>query len=599
MTVSASIPAAVISMAVLKLFKESNILEYNVAQTCASAGESLAAGVVFTLPAMVLLGYWNTFDYTWVCAIAGVGGLLGVLFSVPLRRSLIVEEALKFPEGTAIGELLRIVARLGVGVKRLAIAATLGALTKLAETGFHLWPGAIQSAGYAGSSTIGYVGSNLSAALISVGYIVGLNVALLVFLGGAISWQLAIPIYSTFFLESDPALAAQFAAGASAENLAWAIWNTKIRYLGVGAMLIGGIWTLLSLRGSLLSGIRSGLRPRTGHTEAGYDHTQHDAPMRLVMWCVAACVVPVYLICQSIIGTVGVAAAMTVFVMTTAFLFASVAGYMAGVVGSSSNPVSGMTIATIVFASLLLWLMGGDAASGPAAALLIGAVVCSSAAISGDNLQDLKAGRLIGATPWRQQVMQIVGVVSAVLVMAPFLNLLVDAYGIGAPTDEHPNPLLAPQANLMASVVDGIFGGGLPWGMVAMGVLIGAVCIAADEFLKARGSGWRAPVLAVAVGTYLPLGVSVPILVGGLVAHFAARYNRRQGGDVEGRARQGMLVACGLITGEALLGIFMAIPIVLTGDRFVFALGIELPAVVGLVAVLGLVGYLYRAATRD
>ena len=600
MTVSASIPAAVISMAILKLFKESNILENNIVQTAASAGESLAAGVIFTLPALIILGYWNVFSYPWVTAIAGLGGLLGVLFTIPLRRSLIVEEQLAYPEGTATAEVLKVGAAPGQGAKLLAIAAVLGALTKLAETGLRLWAGAIQTAGYVGSSTIAYVGMNLSPALISVGFIVGLNIAVLVFLGGAISWYLAIPIYSGLYLDTDPALAAEFAAGTGAADLAFAIWTSKIRYLGVGAMLIGGIWALVSMRGSLLSGIRSGLQSRSNQTDAGYDHTQHDTPMKFVIWGVVAFVIPIFLIYQTIVGTLGVALAMTVIMVITGFLFSSVAAYMAGLVGSSNNPISGITIATILFTSLLLvWMMGPDAVSGPAAAIMVGAVVCSAAAIAGDNLQDLKTGYIVGATPWRQQIMQAVGVISAVLVMAPILNLLLQAYGLGAPTPEQPNALLAPQATLMASVAEGVFGAGLPWNMVAIGVLIGAIIIAADEVLKARGSTWRAPVLAVAVGIYLPLQLSTSILVGGLVAHFAQRYNRQQGGDMAGRARKGILVASGLITGEALIGIFMAIPIVVSGNPDVIALAVELPSIVGLVVIAGLVAYLYRVATRD
>ncbi|MDE0363742.1 MAG: oligopeptide transporter, OPT family, partial [Rhodospirillaceae bacterium] len=366
MTVSASIPAAVISMALLKLFRESNILENNIVQTAASAGESLAAGVIFTLPALIILGYWNVFSYPWVSVIAGLGGLLGVLFTIPLRRSLIVGEQLAYPEGTATAEVLKVGAAPGRGAKLLAIAAILGALTKFAETGLRLWASSIQAAGYLGSSTIAYVGMNLSPALISVGYIVGLNIAVLVFLGGAISWYVAIPIYSSLFLDSDPALAAQFAAGAGATDLAFAIWTSKIRYLGVGAMLIGGIWALISMRGSLLSGIRSGLRPRVSSTDAGYDHRQHDTPMTLVIWGVIAFVIPIFLLYQAIVDAVGLALAMTLIMVITGFLFSSVAAYMAGLVGSSNNPISGITIATILFTSLLLvWLMGGDAVSGP------------------------------------------------------------------------------------------------------------------------------------------------------------------------------------------------------------------------------------------
>lgn len=601
MTVSASIPAAVISMAVLRLFKDSNILENNIVQTAASAGESIAAGVIFTIPALIILGYWNVFDYMWVTVIAGLGGLLGVLFTIPLRRSLIVEEQLKYPEGTATAEVLKVGAAPGQGAKILALAGILGAATKLIETGFRLWAGTAQAATYVGTSTIAYVGMNLSPALVSVGYIVGLNIAVLVFLGGAISWYVAIPVYSTWLLDSDPALAAQFAGGMPAGDLAFSIWTSQIRYLGVGAMLIGGIWALISMRGSLVSGIVSGLRAEASHsTAATYDHTQHDTPMRLVFIGIAVFIVPIFVVYQTIVANIGIALAMTIVMVIAGFLFSSVAAYMAGLVGSSNNPISGITIATILFTSLLLfWLMGGEALDGPAAAIMVGAVVCCAAAIAGDNLQDLKAGYIVGATPWKQQVMQGVGVLSAVLVMAPILNLLLQAYGIGVPTAEQPDALLAPQATLMASVAEGVFGAGLPWGMIGAGAGVGAVIIALDEYLKHSGGAWRAPVLAVAVGIYLPLELSTAILLGGLIAYAANRRAEASAGDSALAKRNGMLFASGLITGEALIGIAMAVPIVLTGNPDVIAIDAGVPSIVGLLVIAALAGWLYRVGSKS
>jgi putative OPT family oligopeptide transporter len=591
LTVSASIPAAVLSMAILRLFRNSNILENNIVQTAASAGESLAAGVIFTFPALIILDYWNAFDYVWVSVVAGLGGLLGVLFTIPLRRSLIVEQQLPFPEGTATAEVLRAGDDRG-GARMIGIAGLIGGLTKFCETGFGLWAATAQAAGYAGRSTIGYVGANLSPALIGVGYIVGLNVAVLVCMGGAISWYLAIPIYSTWFLDTDAALAGQFAAGASAADLAGAIWTSKIRYLGVGAMLVGGIWALFSMRGSLWSALGGGLQRES---REALQPTEHDTPMRWVLVGVAVFVVPIAALYYLIVGYAGAAFAMTLVMIVAGFLFSSVAAYMAGLVGSSQNPVSGVTIATILFASLLLVVvLGRDAGVGPAAAIMVGAVVCCAAAIGGDNMQDLKAGYLVGATPWKQQLMQAVGVISAVLVMAPVLNLLLEAYGFGAPTAEQPNALPAPQATLMASVAEGVFGVGLPWGMVLSGAGIGILIIVLDEYLRATQRAWRAPVLAVAVGLYLPLELSVPILAGGLIAHAVGRSGRGRGS-----ARAGVLFAAGLITGEALLGIALAVPIVITGDADVLTLGLELPPVVGIVVVAAIAAALYRVAARQ
>jgi len=594
LTVSASIPSAVISMAVLRMWRNSNILENNMVQSIASSGEAIAAGVIFTFPALILLGYWHVFDYWWVTVIAGVGGLLGVLFTIPLRRALIVEQQLAFPEGTATVEVLKVGDSPTRGAAYLGLAAAVGAAIKIGETGFRLWSGTAQAAAYVGKSTILYAGTNLSPALLGVGYIVGLNIAVLVFIGGALSWYVAIPIYSTWFLASDTALAAQHAAGALPADLAGAIWSTKIRYLGVGAMLIGGVWTLFSLRASLVAGIRSGLAATRQRGGAVADHRERDAPMRLVLVCIVLFVIPIYFLYHAIVGTVGVALALTGVMVLAAFLFSAVGGYLAGIVGSSNSPISGITMATILLTSLLLLgLMGGDAPTAPAAAILVGAVVCCAASIGGDNLQVLKTGYLLGATPWRQQLGQSLGVISAVVFMAPILNLLLNAYGIGARTPEHPNALLAPQANLMASVALGVLRGGLPWGMIAAGTVVGAVIIAIDVYLERSRAGWRAPVLAVAVGIYLPLELSIPILTGGIIAFLAARRLPR-GADVH--AGYGVLFAAGLITGEAMIGILMAIPIYLTKNPDVFALPFQVPSVVALLIVAGVAALLYRVA---
>jgi putative OPT family oligopeptide transporter len=285
------------------------------------------------------------------------------------------------------------------------------------------------------------------------------------------------------------------------------------------------------------------------------------------------------------------------------FLFCSVSAYMAGLVGSSNNPVSGITICTILFAAVvLMFLMGRDAALGPVAAIMIGAVVCCAACIGGDNLQDLKCGYIVGATPWRQQVMLAIGAASSALVMAPVLNLLLKAYGIGVPTPEHPDPLLAPQATLMASVARGMFGGQLPWDMVAIGAVIGAAIIAWDLWLKRRGATFRAPVLAVAVGIYLPLELSVPIFVGGLIAHLVERRLGVAGASDDGERakRNGMLFAAGLITGEALMGILIAIPIVSSGRGDVLALpsNLQFGEWFGLAIVGALAVWLYATGSR-
>ena len=602
MTVSASIPAAVISMGILRLFRTSNILENNIVQTAASAGESLAAGVIFTIPALVLLGAWSRFDYWEVTMIAGFGGVLGVAFSIPLRRALIVEQPLRFPEGVATAEVLKVGEEGGKGVGYVAAAGGVGALFKLGGLGLHLWPETIAWARRAGGS-VAYLGTNLSPALVGVGYIVGLNIAVLIFLGGVINWWIAIPLLAP--------TSGELAPGASAEELAGAIWSARTRYLGVGAMLVGGLWALVKLRTSLVSGVRSGIaayrKLRAGGEAA--ERTEVDTPMQWVGVALVLSVVPLLLIFRYFTGDWAVAAVMAGAMLVAGFLFAAVAGYMAGLVGSSNNPISGVTIATLLVSSLLLLLlMGAGNAAGPAAAIFIAAVVACAAAISGDNLQDLKAGHVLGATPWKQQVMQVVGVAAAAVVIAPVLSLLLEAYGIGPATPENPGSLQAPQASLMAAVAAGVFGGELPWDMVGWGMAIAVAVILLDLWLERRGSAFRTPVLAVAVGIYLPLELEVPIFLGGLLAWAAGRVYTRstlRGGHqdqapiAEAKTvgeRHGLLFAAGLITGEALIGILMAVPIVLSGRADVLALGLPPQAWLGVALLAVVMVGLYRVA---
>ncbi|MDP9082711.1 MAG: oligopeptide transporter, OPT family [Pseudomonadota bacterium] len=598
-TVATAIPAAVISMAVLPLFGRSNILENNIVATGASAGSSIAAGAIFTLPALILLHHWATFDYWWTLAIAGLGGLLGVLFSVPLRRTLIIEQKLRFPEGIAAAAVLKVGANPGVGAKFLAIASIVGGAFKLVTSGLRLLPETFTATSFVGQRGIAFFGYGFSPALLAVGYIVGLNVAILIAAGGLFSWWVAIPLFNVYF-NHDPLLL-QKLVGLDAEDAAFAIWRAQIRYIGVGCMLTGALWALWSLRTSLWSAIRSGLQVGT-RTDGEVPHTERDLPMGAVLICIALFVVPLFVLYYLVVGSIGVALSMAVIMIVAGFLFSSVSGYMAGLVGSSNNPVSGITICTILFASLvIMWLLGGKSAVGAVAVVLIGAVVCNAAAVAGDNLQDLKAGQLVGATPWRQQVMLCIGVVVSAAVMAPVMNVLLFAYGIGEPAHAGVKALPAPQANLVKSVAEGMFGGTLPTGMIAIGALIGASIIMFDLYLKRRGSRWSAPVLAVAVGIYLPLDVSTPILAGGIVAELVSRWHvkHNEAGDHEQLKQNGMLFAAGLITGEALVGIFIAMCIWISKNPNVLSMPSELPGGKWLAALV-LIGFCYgifRAGT--
>jgi len=604
MTIASAIPSAVVSMAVLKLLGHGGILENNIVQTGGSAGSSTATGIIFTVPALVMLGAWNDYRYGWVFAFAALGGVLGVLFSVPLRRALIVDQKLAFPEGTAAAEVLRAGADPTRGAKLLSLAAAAGAVVKLAAAnGLRLIPDTAEAARYVGRG-IAYVGTNLSPALLGVGYICGINVGIVMLAGGIISWNVAVPIYSAYFLDGS-SLAASV-AGLSPEDAAGMLWSQRIRFLGVGAMLIGGLWTLVSLRGSLLAGIRSGFAAtrRARATEAAgsgdeIPDTERDMPMKYVLTGIVLVSLPLMLMYHSVVGSFLISIPMTLAMIVLAFLFCSVSGYMAGLVGSSNDPVSGMIISTILAASaMLLVLTHGNAVVGPVAAVMIGAAVCCALSVAGDNVQDLKCGQLVGATPWRQQLMLCIGVVTSAMVIAPVLNLLARAYGIGVPDAAHLHPLLAPQATMMAAVSKGLFGGSLPMNMLGIGALIGLAVIVLDEWLRRSGAGFRAPVLAVAVGIYLPQDLSVPIFVGGLLSYLARR-RRRAGGD-ESLAGRGMLFAAGMIAGESLTGVVLAIPIVASGRADVLALpaALQCGRGVGLAMYLALAALLYWIASR-
>ena len=543
MTISASIPAAIMSMGILRLFKNSNILENNIVQTAASAGESLAAGVIFTLPALLLIGYWNTISYWEVTKIAMVGGILGALFTVPLRRALILKARLRFPEGVATAAVLKTghetdVKKSQQSLKIIGISALVGGFVKLGELAFSVWSSALGGAVAIKGAIFG-MGASLSPSLFSVGYIVGRTIGILAFTGGLISWAVAIPIYSYLYgFEGDNYF--------ESANI---IWNAKIRYLGVGAMVVGGIWSVIQLAKPLIESIQLSLKTLQENSD-NVSLEERDLPINYVFIAILAMLVPISLTYFGIIGSWSSAVILSFVMLIFGFLFSAVAAYMAGVVGSSNNPISGVTIATILFSSLLIIsFFDIDSSKGAAAAILIGAVVCCAAAIGGDNLQDLKTGNIVGATPWKQQLMQLVGVVSAALTLGIVLTLLHEAYGIGS------SDLPAPQAVLMTNVANGVFQGNLEWGMIYAGAILGIVIIMIDQYQAFRKADFRVPILAVAIGIYLPIELTLPIFIGGMLNHFASKTASEEGKN------NGLLIASGLITGEALMAIFIAVPL--------------------------------------
>ncbi len=622
MTVSASVPAAVISMGIFRALRTGNILQNNAVQTAAASGEGLAAGAIFTLPALVVLGVWSRFSYLETTLIAGFGGILGVLFTIPLRRALIIDQPLQFPEGVATAEVLKVGAEGGGGVGILVLTGVLGAIFKVGATGLKLWAEVAAfttwiSGGSAKAATNGaaatkagvpaYFGINASPALLSVGYIVGFNVAIVIFAGAVMNRWIAVPLFAAFgdsskiiIDQAKHTTLAQALVDANALDAAELFHFKLTRFLGVGGMLVGGAWSLIKLRKSLLGGIQAGLEAYK-HVKAGkgssVPRTERDMPMNIILILIALSVIPLFFIFNHFVHSVGVSAVMAVVMLIAGFLFSAVASYMAGLVGSSNNPVSGITVSTILVSALLLLGLGLKSPAGPIAAILIGGVVCCAAAIGGDNLQDLKCGQLVGSTPWKQQVMQILGVVVAAFVMAPVLNILHEGYGIG-------KGLQAPQATLMGTTAFGVFEGGLPWLFIGIGAAIAVVVIAIDIVLEKRKAKFRIPVMAFAVGVYLPFELNVPIFLGGLIAFLVERYLHQTKASPERRGeveRMGLLAAAGFITGEALMGIAMAIPIAATGDKNVLTMAggkyadFKLPAI--LLVFVSLV-LLYKLALR-
>ena len=586
MTVSASIPAAVMSMIILRsLFKDVSILENNAVQTMASAGESLAAGVIFTVPAMLVIGLWDDIQWFDTLAIATLGGLLGTMFTIALRRLFIVEEALPYPEGVACREVLVAGEEGGEGALAIVYALGIGAIYGLMVKGFHVTHHTVEAAvGFLGTRL--YAGMDLSIALLSVGYIVGIRIASYIFLGGVIGFGLLVPMYGLIHgWPNSDTLVDGF----------YDIWASQIRYVGVGAMVVGGVYTLWSMRKTIITGLSKALI-KTEDGDAEQLRTEIDLPLdKVIMFC-GVLVIFTFLFYWWSTGSLGLALAGALFLAVVAFFFAAVAGYIAGVVGSSNSPVSGMTIATLLFTVALVWVVG-DLLLGLGreelmlATLLIAAVVASSAAIAGDVMQDLKTGHMVGATPWRQQIAEIIGVITGAIVIGPTLALLHNAFQISktacantnlnlpvADQYDCSNALFAPQAELIGAIIQGAFVGNLNLPMVTLGAMIAIVLI----YLKM-------PVMSVAIGIYLPLGLSVPIMLGGIISYFALRTAHYR---VDGRLdvlpskeamnaakeveNRGVLIGAGFIAGESILGVLIAVLIVLD---------INLPEIFGVVTL--------------
>ena len=556
MTVSASIPAAVVGMLVLRhLFKGGTILEANQVQTAASAGESLAAGIIFTMPALLLIGVWDSFDFWTTTIIAFTGGLLGILFMIPMRRVFVVDnDELPFPEGVACASVLRAADESGGEAMSVVQGGLIGASLKFAITFIGALKGSLEGAMLSGGR-IFFFGADISPALVGVGYIVRLNVAALIFIGGALGWLVCIPLLPELsaLIESVwPGHQGGAALEEGAVDAAWSIWSSKIRYVGVGAMVVGGIVSIVKVRHGLVRAIAE-LRGRFGHPSAEVEATDRDLPTGAIAGLSVLAVALITGVYFHFTQDVAITGVTTLIMVVMAFFFVAVASYIVGLVGNSNSPVSGMTITAVLFTGGMLSVLGFGGTSGMVATLGVAAIVCCAACTSGDVCNDLKTGSIVGATPQKQQIMQIVGVAFASLAMAPILQLLHEAFTIGS------RELPAPQAGLFAQLAEGFFGDRpLPWGMVALGAALGLAIQAIDAILERRKSSFRMHLMPVAVGMYLPFGLSVPILLGGLMAHLQGR-GTEPGEAMDRKLQRGVLFSSGIIAGEALVGVLIAI----------------------------------------
>jgi putative OPT family oligopeptide transporter len=593
MTVSAVIPGAVMAFAMLKPFKGS-ILEVNIGMMGAAAGEALAAGVIFTIPALVLLGTWTEIQYVETTIIALLGGLLGVLWMVPLRRALIIKTDLPFPEGIAVAAVLTTTVggeeaqkekKGGLAGIWLLIGVLTAALFKFGQVGLNIFKGAIHGITSFGKYNIGggenpgylYGGVAASPALLGVGWIIGPKIASFVFVGGLLGWVILSPLIALATgLPSPPLSNPQVYADVMSlgggdigtGSLIWGffeIWGTYIRYIGVGAMVVGGLYTIFKLRSNLASGLKEAVIGIRGGQVAAKKRTDRDLNFKFVFLAIGALTLPVFLIYGLISEMWALSAFMAVFAIVFAFIASAIAGYMAGLLGSSNNPISGVTVSVLLIVTLILLGFGITGSGAFGIAILIAAVICCAAAISGDVLQSMACGQMVGATPKNQQIAEIFGVLAAAPILAIVVQALDQAYHIGS------QDLAAPQAFLMSGIVRGVLTGEMVWPFILAGAVLAFVLILIDL-----------PVLPVAIGIYLPFTLSVPIFFGGIVRHFTNRQIERKYGSAEEEEisdwelavkqkdvkpkeriiRTGLLFTAGLIAGEALMGVTIAFLII-------------------------------------
>jgi putative OPT family oligopeptide transporter len=614
LTFSSSIPAAVMSMAILSVVRDSSILENNIVQTVASAAGTLSA-IIFVLPGLVIVGWWTGFPFWQSFLICASGGVLGVLFTIPLRRALVTNSDLPYPEGVAAAEVLRVgsdirgegtvdarEARLGLlavgyGAAASALLSLLGALrVAVTELAGVFRVGSAASSGYSVS---------WSLALFGAGHLVGLAVGMALFAGLVIAWVIAVPMLT---LQSP----APDAASLTAHTMG--IWRSQVRFIGAGVIAVAAIYTLAMLARPVAEGLVSTLRAnRTAAVSSMDDARDRDLSPSWIVALTFVCLVIAGVLAWHFAGNnalvssrLALTLAAVPFVFVVGFLIAGVAGYMAGLIGASNSPISGIGILGIVSCAALMSVVAAPTPESQRAlvafALFVTGIVFACATISNDNLQDLKTGQLVGASPLRQQVALIVGVIAGAAVIPSVLNLLAKAYGFaGAPNVNviSENPLPAPQATLISALAQGVIGGELEWGMIGIGGVVGAALIALDAILK-RTTRFTLPALAVGIGIYLPMSVTFAVVLGALVSHGYNGWAFRTAAPARAE-RMGTLVASGLIVGESLLGVLIAGLIVARANDAPLALFAEEPVfapLTGAAVFIGLVVALYRWLTR-
>jgi putative OPT family oligopeptide transporter len=611
LTVATSIPAAVISMAVLRSFRDSTIQENNIVQTIASAAGTLSA-IVFVLPGLIMVGWWTGFPYWLSVAVIAIGGILGVMYSVPLRRALVTGTDLPFPEGVAAAEVLKVGTGVG-GAEENRRGLMMIVWSSIASAAFAaLAQTRVLVADATQAFKVGTGGTaasaSLSMLLIGVGHLVGLTVGIAMFVGLLISWAYLVPHYTSLAVQP---------AGVDLGTFVNDVFRNKVRFIGAGTIGVAAIWTLLKIIGPILAGIRDALaasQARKAGRGGDLPLTERDIPIGIVAASILVLMIPTALLLYAFAGTDPVAShptvtiiASVIYILIAGIVIAAVTGYMAGLIGASNSPVSGVGILSVLGIALILALLfpgvTGDASTSLVAfALFVTAVIFGIATIANNNLQDLKTGQLVDATPWRQQVALVLGVVFGAAVIPPILDLLNTAFGFQGAPGATANSLAAPQAALISAIAQGVLGGNLDWGLIGLGAIIGVVVVIVDEVLKATKRG-ALPPLAVGMGIYLPMALTLLVPAGALLGHSYDKWAARQS-NPEFATRMGVLLATGLIVGESLFGVVFAGLVATTGQDAPLALIDENPWAVPIsiaafaVIVLGFYAWTRREAVK-